>query len=108
MTDCLRQTLAKIHRTLKVHSECILPLILEEGCSGGMMQLPIGMQMHLAKERQEPPIKLVEISSEDPPCLKEVKKLIPQMCDADPKKRPKAASLTDALVQCLGMPHCIS
>ena len=67
-----------------------------------MIQLPIGMRMHVAQERNEPPIKLVEISSVDDHCVQQAKKLITKMCDVDPKKRPKAAKITDALAQCLG------
>ena len=56
----------------------------------------------MAREREEPPLKLVEISSDDELCVQQAKKLIPKMCDVNPKKRPKAAKITDALAQCLG------
>ena len=56
----------------------------------------------MAQASHAPPIKLVEISEGDPLCVKQVKKLVPQMCDTDPEKRPKASALTDALGQSLG------
>ena len=56
----------------------------------------------MAHASHGPPIRLVEISAGDPLCIKQVKKLIPQMCDTDPERRPKASSLTDTLGQCLG------
>ena len=73
-----------------------------EDVSGAMSKFPIGMRMCMAHATHGPPIKLVEIKASDPPCIKQVKRLIPQMCESDPHKRPKAASLTDALGQCLG------
>ena len=62
----------------------------------------MGMRMYLAQQRQESPIKLTEVRAGDEPCIKQVKKLIPGMCHVDPKERPKATKLTDALAQCLG------
>ena len=76
--------------------------LVAEGSSRGMTQLPIGLRMRMAQERNEPPLKLVEISSDDEHCVQQAKKLIPKMCDVDPKKRPKATKITDALGQCLG------
>ena len=73
-----------------------------EDASGSMNKFPIGMRMCMAHATHGPPIKLVEIKASDPPCIQQVKRLIPQMCESDPHKRPTASTLTDALGQCLG------
>ena len=72
------------------------------GDSGGLGSMPIGMRMKLAHAQSGPPIKLVELRGDDPKCITQVKRLIPQMCDSEPQKRPKAGTVTDVLGECLG------
>ncbi len=67
-----------------------------------MIPLPIGIRMQMALQKGDHPLKLVDTLSSDAPSVKRVKKLIPQMCDVDPKKRPRAAVVADTLAECLG------
>ena len=64
--------------------------------------MPIGVQMQDAKQRKAPQPLLVKAVSTDHRAIKEVKGIIPNMCHIDPKKRPKASEVADALVTALG------
>ncbi len=59
----------------------------------------------MGQERGDPPLQLTEVLPGDPECIKQVKKLVIRMCDRDPKRRPKAATVTDALSQSLSEKH---
>ena len=69
----------------------------------GFLTVPIGGLMAEAKRAKSAQPTLAKVRPEEPPAIKEVKTLIPDMCHIDPKKRPKAVMVADALVVALGI-----